>query len=276
VIDPDLDRGVIEWIGRVAGGTVVRAERFVHTRPMWTANVCRPDDSVVELFVRGDRGPASALNAVYDLAREAVVVEALTRAGVPTPSFVAYEPDAKILLLERVSGRSDFTAIADAGRRQRLAEHFIEVIAALHAIDVDELGLDELGIPRTPDDIALRELQIGEELFERAGCTDEPILTLSRKWLYANVPRAYVAPCFVQGDTGPGNFIFEGDRVTHLVDWEIAHFGDPMEDLAAICIRDMVTPFAHLPTLFAHYADVSGRALDLDRVRYHRVSKCVW
>jgi hypothetical protein len=79
----------------------------------------------------------------------------------------------------------------------------------------------------------------------------------------------------VQGDTGPGNFMFEGDRVTHLVDWEIAHFGDPMEDLAAICVRDMVTPFAHLPTLFARYGEVSGTRVDLDRVRYHRVSKCV-
>ena len=79
----------------------------------------------------------------------------------------------------------------------------------------------------------------------------------------------------MQGDTGPGNFMFEGDRVTHLVDWEIAHFGDPMEDLAAICVRDMVTPFAHLPTLFARYGEVSGTDVDLDRVRYHRVSKCV-
>jgi len=66
-----------------------------------------------------------------------------------------------------------------------------------------------------------------------------------------------------------------GDRVTHLVDWEISHFGDPMEDLAAICVRDMVTPFAHLPSLFAHYGEVSGTHVDLDRVRYHRVSKCV-
>jgi hypothetical protein len=102
-----------------------------------------------------------------------------------------------------------------------------------------------------------------------------PIVTLSREWLYANVPPVATRPCFLQGDTGPGNFMFEGDRVTHLVDWEISHFGDPMEDLAAICVRDMVTPFAHLPTLFARYGEVSGTAVDLDRVRYHRVSKCV-
>ena len=204
-----------------------------------------------------------------------MVVDALTRAGVPTPRYVAYEPAAKILLLERANGRSDFVAIVDAERRHRIARHFIEVIADLHSLDADSLGLEQLGIPRTADDMALAELRIGEELFDGAGHEPEPIVTLSRKWLYANVPRTEVAPCFVQGDTGPGNFMFEGDRVTHLVDWEIAHFGDPMEDLAAICVRDMVTPFAHLPTLFARYAAVSGTDVDLDRVRYHRVSKCV-
>ena len=94
--------------------------------------------------------------------------------------------------------------------------------------------------------MALSELMIGEELFDRAGHVPEPIVALSLEWLFANVPHTDVGPCFLQGDTGPGNFMFEGDRVTHLVDWEISHFGDPMEDLAAICVRDMVTPFAHL------------------------------
>jgi aminoglycoside phosphotransferase (APT) family kinase protein len=275
VIDPGLSPAVVDWIGRVAAGTVVRAERFVHTRPMWTVDVRRADGTIVELFVRGDRGPASALNEVYDLAREALVVEALTRVGVPTPRFVAFEPDAKVLLLERVRGRSDFHAITDADQRARMAMQFIDMIAALHAIAPADLGLDSLGVPRTPDDIALTELRIGEALFDRRTTAPEPILTLSRRWLRAHVPRRPMPVCFLQGDTGPGNFVFDGDRVTHLVDWEIAHFGDPMEELAAICIRDMVTPFTHLPTLFARYAEIRGEAIDLDRVRYHRVSKCV-
>ena len=274
-IDPGLTPAVIDWMGRVAGGPVVRAERFVHTRPMWTVDVRRDDGTLVELFARGDRGPASALNAVYDLAREARVVEALTRAGVPTPRFVAYEPDAKVLLLERVGGRSDFVALTDVAQRARLAEQFIEMIASLHALDPETLGLEALGVPRTADQLALDELRIGEDLFDRDPHAPEPILTLSRRWLYTHVPAAADKACFLQGDTGPGNFIFDDDRVTHLVDWEIAHFGDPMEELAAICVRDMVTPFAHLPSLFARYAAVSGNEVDLTRLRYHRVSKCV-
>ena len=68
MIDPGLDAAVLDWIGEVAGGTVARVEWFVHTRPMWTIDVARADGVCVELFARGDRGPASALSAVYDLA----------------------------------------------------------------------------------------------------------------------------------------------------------------------------------------------------------------
>jgi aminoglycoside phosphotransferase (APT) family kinase protein len=275
VIDPGLQPVVVDWIERITGGVVSRAERFVHTRPMWTVDVRRPDGAIVELFARGDRGPASALNEVYGLTREALVVEALTRVGVPTPRFVAFEPDALVLLLERVKGRSDFDAVTDPVMRERMALQFIEMIAALHGIDPGRLGLESLGVPCTPDDVALTELRIGETLFDRRPSRPEPIVSLSRRWLVTNVPRAPVRVCFLQGDTGPGNFVFDGDRVTHLVDWEIAHFGDPMEELAAICVRDMVTPFAHLPTLFARYAELRREPVDLDRVRYHRVSKCV-
>lgn len=275
MIDPGLGPGVTDWIGRVAGGVVERAERFVHTRPMWTVDVRRPGGDLVALFARGDRGPASVLNEVYGLAREALVVEALTRVGAPTPRFVAFEPNAKVLLLERVEGRSDFVGLTEASQRERLAYQFIDMIAALHDIDPARLGLDSLGVPKTSDEIALTELRIGEELFDRRPTRPEPIVTLSRRWLVHNVPRSPVRVSFLQGDTGPGNFIFDGDRVTHLVDWEVAHFGDPMEELAAICIRDMVTPFADLPALFARYGEVRAVPVDLDRVRYHRVSKCV-
>ena len=181
VVDPALAPEVIDWMGRVAGGHVVRAERFVHTRPMWTVDVRRADGTLVELFARGDRGPASALNAVYDLAREALVVEALTRAGVPTPRFIAFEPVAKVLLLERVRGRSDFTALTDASQRERLARQFVDMIASLHTVDGATLGLEVLGVPRTPDELALGELRIGEDLFDRSPHHPEPILTLSRR-----------------------------------------------------------------------------------------------
>ena len=69
---------------------------------------------------------------------------------------------------------------------------------------------------------------------------------------------------------GPGNFLYMGGRVTAIVDWEVAHFGDPMEDLAAIAIRDMATPIGHLPTRLREYEQSSGIEVDLQRVGYYR------
>jgi hypothetical protein len=75
----------------------------------------------------------------------------------------------------------------------------------------------------------------------------------------------------VQGDTGPGNFIYSGSRVQAVTDWELAHLGDPMEDLALIRSRDLYYRFGDLRQRFALYAELSGRPLDLARVRYYTV-----
>jgi aminoglycoside phosphotransferase (APT) family kinase protein len=273
-IDTELSPALLAWMGEIGGGNVIRAERFPHTRPMWEVDVARPDGAVAALFARGDR-TASVLNARYDVGREARVVTALARAGVPTPRPLGYSDEHKVLLFQRVRGDNDFSSVRDPARRGELARQFIELIADLHALDVDALDLDAIGVPRTADEIALDELRIGERLFARSSHDAEPIITLCRKWLRENVPRQATEVVFLQGDTGPGNFLFAGDRVTYLLDWEIAHFGDPMEDLAAICVRDMVTPFVDLQTLFVHYARYSGRTIDVDRIRFHRVSKCV-
>jgi hypothetical protein len=129
-------------------------------------------------------------------------------------------------------------------------------------------------VPLTAEDHALGELETAERLLAAMSLRPEPVLTFGRRWLRRHVPTPVEHTCFIQGDTGPGNFVFD-DQDVWLVDFELAHFGDPMEDLAAVCIRDMVTPFADLRGLFAKYDKLTSWPLDLDRVRYHRVSKCV-
>jgi hypothetical protein len=75
----------------------------------------------------------------------------------------------------------------------------------------------------------------------------------------------------VQGDTGPGNFMYDDGRVVAVLDWEIAHLGDPYDDLAWICVRDLQERFTHLPDRFAQYAAAFDSELDVDRLRYFRV-----
>ncbi len=78
-------------------------------------------------------------------------------------------------------------------------------------------------------------------------------------------------PVLVQGDTGPGNFMYADGRVTAVVDWELAHCGDPMDDIAWLSLRATQEPFTDFPTRLREYAALSGNAIDVARVRYYRV-----
>lgn len=262
------------WIASLVGGGEARVSPFGHTRPLWSVDVVRPD-GMIPLFVRGARDSGSVLAAVYDLAREARVIRALTELGMPTPAFVGFDPVEHLLVLRRAPGRGDFHAVDEPAYRGRVVDSFVRALARLHAQEPASFGLDAtIPIPHTVREHALAELEIAEPLYDAACVGPEPIVTFGRAWLRRNVPRDVDRTSFVQGDTGPGNFVFHGDDV-ELVDFEISHFGDPMEDLAAVCVRDMVSPFCDLRDLFARYEELTTWRLDLDRVRYHRVSKCV-
>jgi Phosphotransferase enzyme family len=75
----------------------------------------------------------------------------------------------------------------------------------------------------------------------------------------------------VQGDTGPGNFVYENGRVTAVLDWELCHWGDPMDDIAWLSLRTVQDTFTHLPDRLAEYAELSGNPIDLHRVWYYRL-----
>ena len=75
----------------------------------------------------------------------------------------------------------------------------------------------------------------------------------------------------VQGDTGPGQFLFDDGHITGIIDWELAKFGDPMYDLTVHPRARHVLPLGDFPARLRRYAELSGNALDLDLLRYHSV-----
>ena len=79
----------------------------------------------------------------------------------------------------------------------------------------------------------------------------------------------------VQGDTGPGNFMYENGKVTGVIDWELAHLGDPMDDIAWLSWRTTQHTFTHLPDRLREYEALSGFKIDDARVIYYRVNACV-
>src|ERR1700722_17370280 len=93
----------------------------------------------------------------------------------------------------------------------------------------------------------------------------------SADWLEAHVPDYDGPVVLVQGDTGPGNFLYRDGRVTAVLDWELCHWGDPMDDIAWLSLRSVQDTFTYLPDRLREYGELSGHRLDEDRGWYYRV-----
>ncbi len=274
LVGPDAD-ALRRWIEETAGGRITQCARQPTVREAWAIDVARPDGSSEALFLRCDRGPGFGINAQYSLEREARVLGALGPTAVPVPRILGFSRTHKAILMERVPGRSDFHRIEDAEERERVAAHFMECLAELHALPPAELGLDELRLPVTAPEQAALELDASAKLIDALVLRREPLLGFALGWLRRNQPTRVERTSLLQGDTGPGNFLFQRGRVTAVLDWEFAHFGDPLEDLAWVCVRDVATPFGDLAARFALYEKLAGVPVDLARVRYYRVAAMV-
>jgi hypothetical protein len=147
----------------------------------------------------------------------------------------------------------------------------MELLARAHGLGAEPFEAIGFARPRTPEAFALDDLRVWKSSYLRAVREPVPLLTFACDWLRRNAPRRAPDTVLVQGDTGPGNFIYAGARVQVVTDWELAHLGDPMEDLALIRSRDLYYRFGDLRARFALYARLSGRPLDLARVRYYTV-----
>ena len=117
----------------------------------------------------------------------------------------------------------------------------------------------------------MAELDEWERVLAARGGTPDPALVFSLRWLRDHIPSYDGPPVLVQGDTGPGNFMYLDGRVTAVVDWELAHLGDPMDDIAWLSLRATQEPFTDFPTRLREYEALSGNLIDEARVRYYQV-----
>ncbi len=107
-----------------------------------------------------------------------------------------------------------------------------------------------------------------------SGYTD-PLLSYGVQWLQRFAPDNVSRLSLVQGDTGPVNFMFIGDTVSVVVDWEWGHWGDPMEDLGNICVREFWNPSGGLDGLFHLYERESGLPYQRASAQYYRIQQNV-
>ncbi len=200
-----------------------------------------------------------------DVAAEARLLRAARAAGVPVPAVVAADPvgdvlDGAYLVTEMVDGETIPRRIARdpglAAARAGFAEQCGRILATVHAIPPDSVR------PLAqPDVLALIESMMD-------GVPDRrPCFELGLRWLRGHRPPAR-EPAVVHGDFRNGNLVVNQDGIQAVLDWELAHIGDPLEDLGWLCARPWrwggrltVGGLGERPDLLRAYRDAGGRSV---------------
>jgi aminoglycoside phosphotransferase (APT) family kinase protein len=267
-----LPDDIVSWIEDETGGRVAATNRVPGgaSREAWFVDVDR--DGVTDpLFLRYSRATPPADTAFLPLRVEAEVFMALQDTDVTVPRTLAVHPEHEAMLSERISGENWFYRIQDPDEQVRVAQDFIRNLAALHRLDARKLVLPSFGPVKAVREHALDEITNMRRRATTPSGDIDPLVSLCLDWLERNVP-SYDGPAvLVQGDTGPGNFMYENGKVTAVVDWELAHFGDPMDDIAWLSLRTVQDTFTHFPDRLREYEELSGNTIDPQRVWYYRL-----
>jgi aminoglycoside phosphotransferase (APT) family kinase protein len=195
----------------------------------------------------------------HDVVREGRVMSALERTGVPVPRVlsVCESPGvigAPFLVMEHVEGHvleDRLPAMLESpGQRHRIAEAFIEVLVAVHEVDIDAAELGWLG---RRSGYLERQLRRFAGSWEVNRTRQLPTMTELERALRERMPTP-TRTTLVHGDARLGNAIFAPRapaEVAALLDWEMAALGDPLADLGYLCIawtdlRDASRPMFHL------------------------------
>ncbi len=265
------ERRLFAWVGEVCGGSITRSVQASggNRARSWALDVVRGDGTTAEVFLRYSL-PRPPSVEPYTTGREAQVYRAIDAAGLAAPRLIAEHPDLPALLTDRASGIAEFRRLKDPDAKTRIIDQFMQALARLHAMDAAEVKLDGCIEAARIIDHVRAELRIWRAMYEETAVRD-PLIEFAFRWLEASIPDPDGSPVLAHGDAGPGNFLFEGGRLTAIIDWELAHLGDPMEDMAWFSMRSVMEPTPDFNGALRAYVAASGRPLDRFRILYHRV-----
>lgn len=191
------------------------------------------------------RPPTSGLTpSAHDMAREWAVTEALASTDVPVARTVAFDREGSVLgapmtVVEFVPGRvvrtrEDLSDLTDT-QIEANAEELVRVLARLHAVDPAAVGLGSFG---RPDGFVTRQVATWARQWQSVKTRELPDVDRLHRALEAAIP-THSASSIVHGDYRVDNTILDADKVgsvAAVVDWEMSTLGDPLTDVALMCI----------------------------------------
>ncbi len=249
----------------LVGGRIVASRSQERWRPAWFLEVEKPGGARASVYFRGDRGLAQ--HGVYPLEHEYEVMRVLEANGIPVPHIYGFCDEPRGIVMEQAPGRANLATAEDEAERRSVLDHYVEILAAMHAIPLDAFAHLTLPRPATPEALGLGDLERWEKSFRARSPRPEPLIEFVVRWLHENVPSHRSRVTFLAGDSG--QFLFEAGRVTRVIDLELAYLGDPLADLAGMMSRDLSEPLGDLSRAFVRYGELTGEPVDLPTVLYH-------
>ncbi|HEU5296582.1 MAG TPA: phosphotransferase family protein [Burkholderiaceae bacterium] len=259
----------VEAVQRLSGGA---------SKQTWAFRVAAAAGSVPLVLRRAATGSGERTRATLRLEVEAHLITAALNAGVPVPrihhvlrpadglgtGFVMQHLDGETL------GRRIVRDARLASARGVLARQCGQALARIHALSAASLPPLRRGGPA-----AELQSQIDQHRGHR---TARPVFELAIQWLRRNQPADVPTPVLVHGDFRNGNLMVDERGLVGVLDWELAHLGDPMEDLGWLCVNAWRFGCSELPVggfgthedLFAGYTAAGGQ-IDPARVHYWQV-----
>jgi aminoglycoside phosphotransferase (APT) family kinase protein len=222
------------------------------------------------------------LGSAHDMGREHKVISALGPTDVPVPPVVGLCEDesvsgAPFYVMDFVEGpvlrtKEEADAFPEA-ERSAIGERVVDTLVAIHAVDVDQVGLGDLG---RKEDYVARQLHRWHGQWRESKTRELPVVDEVHERLSARIPEQGPAT-IVHGDYRLDNMILsESGEVAAVVDWELCTLGDPLADVGLLLVywsqpgdefvplQGPATIAPGFPTrdeLKARYAERSGRDL---------------
>ena len=230
---PDAREVAVDQLARISGG----ASRETYRLRLRYRDA---DGGAVErrLILRRDP-PASLIETERHI--EFAAYQAFHGTAVPVPQMLWLEQDPAPLdypffIGEELVGfeASPTALLAEPylSKREQLGRRKWTILGEIARADPQALGLTAVMDPVAPEACWRRELDYWEGVLDEDEVTPQPIIRAAIRWLRANPPPPAQKISVVHGDFRTGNFLYDAAGEIHgVLDWEMAHLGDPLEDL---------------------------------------------
>ena len=218
-------------LARIPGGASRETYRF---RARYTANGKTLDRG---LILRRD--PTASLIET-ERTTEYRAYEAFHKLGLPVPEPIALELDGDALErpffimaeVENCQTGSIMSPDPFGAHREKVGQQFFTVLGKIAAADPKSVGLADFDGAKDIKHAAMHELARWEKVIDEDEREPQPIVRAALRWLRRNPPPPAQKICVVHGDYRTGNFLIDDDgNIRAILDWEMSHLGDPLEDL---------------------------------------------